>query len=72
MLLDLLSEYLNKVEAIVLKLENDKNNLLFRYDNAPHFPDFTNFPHHKHLPDKVIDTSEISIFNVIEEARDVI
>ena len=126
MLLDLLSEYLNKVEAIVLKLENvyveryeeeiiannrinlririrfktgyllelneaviaeadtitrlyyryhfqdDKNNLFFRYDNAPHFPDFKNFPHHKHLPDEVTDTSETSIFKVIEEASDFI
>jgi len=125
MLLDLLSEYLNKVEAIVLKLENvyveryeeeiiannrinfririrfktgyllelneaviaeadtitrlyyryhfqdDKNKLVFRYDNAPHFPDFINFPHHKHLPGEVTDTSETSIFIMIEEARDV-
>ena len=123
MLLDLLSEYLNKVEAGVLKLENvyveryeeeiivnnrinlririrfktgyllelneaviveattltrlyyryhfqdDKNNLIFRYDNAPHFPGFINFPHHKHLPDEVTDISETSIFKVIEEAR---
>ena len=124
MLLDLLSEYLNKVEAGVLKLENvyveryeeeiivnnrinlririrfktgyllelneaviaeaatltrlyyryhfqnDKNNLIFRYDNAPHFPGFTNFPHHKHFPDEVTDIAEISIFKVIEEASD--
>ena len=123
MLLDLLSEYLHKVEAIVLKLRNiyveryeeeiiannrinlririrfrigyllelneavivesgtikrlyyryhfqdDNNNLVFRYDNAPHFPGFINFPHHKHLPDEVTDTSETSIFKVIEEAN---
>jgi hypothetical protein len=23
-------------------------NLIFRYDNAPHFPQLPNFPHHKH------------------------
>lgn len=23
-------------------------NLLFRYDNTPHFPDLPTFPHHKH------------------------
>ena len=22
--------------------------IAFRYDNAPHFPDLENFPHHKH------------------------
>ncbi|MBT3177874.1 MAG: hypothetical protein HOG03_19640 [Desulfobacula sp.] len=126
MLLDLLSEYLNKIEARILKLENvyveryeeeiivnnrinlririrfktgyllelneaiiaetatlkrlyyryhfqdDKNNLIFRYDNAPHFPGFTNFPNHKHLPDEVTDVSETSILKVIEEARSTI
>ncbi len=24
------------------------NEHLFRYDNAPHYPDLENFPHHKH------------------------
>ncbi len=26
--------------------------LLFRYDNAPHFPCLPGFPHHKHVGDK--------------------
>jgi len=125
MLLNLLSEYLSAVEALVRKLEgvyveryeeeiisdtrvnlririrfksgyllelneaiiaeadaiirlyyryhfqDEKNSLVFRYDNAPHFPGFVNFPHHKHLPDEVTDTLESSILKVIEEARDV-
>lgn len=25
--------------------------LIFRYDNAPHYPDLDGFPHHKHLAD---------------------
>lgn len=28
--------------------QNNKNNLIFRYDNTPHFPEFERFPHHKH------------------------
>jgi Family of unknown function (DUF6516) len=24
------------------------NALVFRYDNAPHYPELSNFPHHKH------------------------
>jgi hypothetical protein len=24
---------------------------LFRYDNTPHFPGLSSFPHHKHLSD---------------------
>ena len=122
MLLDLLSEYLNKIEARILKLENvyveryeeeiivnnrinlririrfktgyllelneaiiaetatlkrlyyryhfqDKqNNLVFRYDNTPHFPELEGFPHHKHLPNKVFASKEPSILKIIEEA----
>jgi hypothetical protein len=51
--------------------QDEKHRLVFRYDNAPHFPGFENFPHHKHLPDKVTDTIASSILNVIEEANDV-
>jgi len=64
-------------EAAIIRLyyryhfQDEKNRLVFRYDNAPHFPGFVNFPHHKHLPDEVTDTVESSIFKVIEEARDV-
>ncbi|MCA1793704.1 MAG: DUF6516 family protein [Desulfobacteraceae bacterium] len=51
--------------------QDEKNRLVFRYDNAPHFPGFENFPHHKHLPDKVTDIIASSILNVIEEANDI-
>ena len=27
--------------------------MVFRYDNAPHFPSLSSFPHHKHLSDGV-------------------
>ena len=26
--------------------------LIFRYDNTPHFPSLSSFPHHKHLADE--------------------
>ena len=67
-------------EAVVIKngqidylsyryhLQDKQNNLVFRYDNAPHFPDLENFPHHKHLPDKVDSTEKISIVEAIKEA----
>ncbi len=29
--------------------QDKQNNLIFRYDNAPHFPNLDSFPHHKHL-----------------------
>jgi hypothetical protein len=37
---------------------NQKNELIFRYDNAKHFPDLKTFPHHKHLPQNTIETEE--------------
>jgi hypothetical protein len=49
-------------------LQDKQNKLVFRYDNAPHFPTLANFPHHKHLPDKVDSTKKISIAEAIREA----
>lgn len=31
--------------------------IIFRYDNAPHFPEIENFPHHKHDGDESIVVS---------------
>ena len=69
-------------EAVIIETEHIKrlgyryhfqdrqNNLVFRYDNTPHFPGFENFPHHKHLPNKVANIAEPSILKVIAEARE--
>lgn len=29
--------------------QDSQEQLLFRYDNAPHYPEITTFPHHKHV-----------------------
>ena len=49
--------------------QDGQNNIVFRYDNTPHFPDLDKFPHHKHLSDKVVGTAQPSILMVINEAR---
>jgi Family of unknown function (DUF6516) len=46
-----------------------QNRLLFRYDNTPHFPALSSFPHHKHLPDDVIVSAKPTIFHVIKESE---
>jgi hypothetical protein len=33
--------------------QNATGQLIFRYDNAPHYPDLPTHPHHKHVGDKV-------------------
>jgi hypothetical protein len=45
-----------------------QNELIFRYDSTPHFPDLPSFPHHKHLPDAVIACEKPDIAEVLQEA----
>ena len=52
-------------------LQDRKNNLVFRYDNTPHYPDIPSFPHHKHLPNKVVGVEQPSVREVIEEAANI-
>ena len=43
--------------------------MIFRYDNAPHHPKITTYPHHKHIRDeeKVIQSKEIGVRDVLSE-----
>ena len=48
------------------------NEHLFRYDNAPHYPDLENFPHHKHTgpaetPKPATQPSLKQVFGEIEQ-----
>jgi len=47
--------------------QDRQNNLVFRYDNTPHFPEINSFPHHKHLKDNIVAVDKPSILKVIEE-----
>ena len=51
--------------------QDEKNNLIFRYDNTPHFPELESFPNHKHSPSAVISTKKPSIVEVIIEATQI-
>ena len=45
----------------------DKNkNLLVRWDNAPYHPKINSFPHHKHENEKITESHEISLEEVIK------
>lgn len=51
----------------------DKNkNLVFRYDNVAHFPDIRTSPHHKHLPEHVIESTAPGLLEIIREIEDFI
>ncbi len=47
--------------------------LIFRYDNAPHYPNLENAPHHKHIgSEKVVSTSISDMEEVIKEIEIII
>lgn len=44
-----------------------EHHLVFRYDNAPHHNHLSTFPHHKHLPLKVQEHNETTLYEVLLE-----
>ena len=49
--------------------QDEEYDLVFRFDNTPHFPEIGTHPHHKHVPAGMIQTDKPTILEVIEEAR---
>jgi hypothetical protein len=43
--------------------------LVFRYDNAPHHPEVSSRPHHKHAGDDVVASARPSIEQVLHEVQ---
>ncbi len=52
--------------------QDANNQLIFRYDSTPHFPNLPNFPYHKHLSNDVIDADKPDIALVIMEVREIL
>ncbi len=51
--------------------QDDKNNLIIRYDNTPHFPELESYPNHKHTSSGVVATGQPSIVDAIIEATQI-
>jgi Family of unknown function (DUF6516) len=47
--------------------QDSAGNLVFRYDNAPHWTGLSTFPHHKHLPDAVVESPPMSLESICKE-----
>jgi hypothetical protein len=68
------SEALRVIDGQVTQLDyryhfqDENNQLIFRYDSTPHFPDLASFPHHKHLPEEVIAADKPDLPQVLREA----
>ncbi|MBS3029080.1 MAG: hypothetical protein HCA25_18925 [Dolichospermum sp. DET50] len=52
--------------------QDGQNNLIFRYDSTPHFPNLSSFPHHKHLFDDVIACEKPDIADVLQEVMELL
>lgn len=50
-------------------LQRANNELVFRYDNTPHFPGLPSFPHHKHLRATIFASSKPDLLDVLQEAK---
>ena len=44
----------------------------FRYDNAPHHHEIISFPHHKHIPDKIIPSKVPTLKDILNEISAII
>jgi len=44
-----------------------ENQLVFRYDNAPHHSWLSTFPHHKHIGEEAFESNEPSLEDVLLE-----
>ena len=69
-----ISEALQVVDGRITQIDyryhfqDENNQVIFRYDSTPHFPDLPTFPHHKHLPDTVIAANKPDLVQVLREA----
>lgn len=49
--------------------QDPSKGLIFRYDNAPHYPEIPTHPDHKHTGDQVLASSHPSIEQVLLEVQ---
>ncbi len=64
--------FLNGKRKYSYHWQDTGGNLIARWDNSPHHKDISSFPHHKHLPEKVIPSKERTIKDVAKIIRDIV
>jgi len=70
---DLLEEYYKIAKKHYSYHYQDENgNLIFRYDNAPHHPEISTHPHHKHAKDKILPAQSPDLSQVLKEIDEII
>lgn len=51
---------------------DERNNLISRWDSAPHHKELKTFPYHIHLPDAVKESGPVKLIGVLDEIESII
>ncbi len=52
--------------------QDESGQMISRWDNAPHFPKLSTFPHHRHTKSEVVPSNEITLEEVISQIEQLI
>lgn len=52
--------------------QDSQDNLIFRYDNSPHYPRLPTFPDHKHIGDTVVESQPPELTDILAEIDTII
>jgi hypothetical protein len=48
------------------------SNLVFRYDDAPHYPHLSTFPTHKHVGGSIVEAEPVDLSDVLGEIDEIV
>ncbi len=51
---------------------DERNNLMYRWDNAPHYKELKTFPHHVHLPGGVKANKPVKLIDVLDKIESIV
>ena len=63
------TKILGKIKYKYHFMDNEKQ-LIFRYDNAKHYPEISTYPHHKHISSKITESEEPELIDILIEIQD--
>lgn len=61
-----------EIRTYAYHYQDSLKKLIFRYDNRPHHPEISSFPHHKHLVDAIVACNPPSLQWILDEILDLI
>ena len=51
---------------------DERNNLISRWNNAPHHKDLKTFPHHIHLPNGINESKRVTLLDVLDKIENIV